>query len=63
MAQQLDPATYTTSGLLTAPTAWESIPKFIRFMVWVWAVLAFLSVLGGGVFLAFVLPVIGGASL
>lgn len=32
------------------PNAWESVPKFIRFMVWVAAILAFLSTIGGVIF-------------
>ena len=44
------------------PTAWQSVPKLIRFVTWVYAILAVLSLIGGAVFgLVFVL--ILGASI
>jgi len=44
------------------PTAWQSVPKLIRFVTWVYAILAVISLIGAGIFgLVFVL--ILGASL
>lgn len=60
MTQQTQPTAYRLSS--TALTAWESIPKLIRFVTWVYAILAVISLIGAAVFgLVFVL--ILGASL
>lgn len=43
------------------PTAWQSVPGFVRFAVWLWALGVVLTVIFG--LIAFVLAVVLGVSL
>ena len=63
MTQRSEPMYLPAQGVdITAhPTAWESIPKLIRFVVWVYAILAVISLVAAAV--VFLVVVVLGATL